>query len=308
MTGPGFFDTSDPPSNRLSPAAARRRLGAELRELRTAAGLRLSDVGQRLERSQATVSRLENGTTPARAVDIEMLLNLYADRIVVEAGRRELILDLLADSRRQEWFKPYRDVINSDMTDEHVGTYMEYESYAAALVSYEPDLVPGLLQTPEYAAAVVAVYFPGHDERRRERLVQLRMLRKDHLDKENPLEIDVILGEGALRRQFGSIETRAAQLEAIASEINRGRRTVRVRIVPATLALPAAIGGPFVVMTFQDDRDQDIVYIEGRAGATYLRNSDEVETYQKQFASLAAAALDDDSALAFIAEMIDSLS
>ncbi len=291
-------------AGRVSPSAARRRLGVELRRLREQTGLRLSDVGQRLQRSQATVSRLENGTTPARVVDIEKLLEIYSEYATIDASTRESLLSLLSDSRRQEWFKPYRDVINSDMTAEHVGTYMEYESFAAGFVSFEPDLVPGLLQTPQYATAVVDAFFPERDQQERERLVQLRMLRKRHLDKAHPLEIDVVLGEIALRRRFGSAETMKGQLQALADEITDGRKTVRVRVVPAALAVPAAIGGPFVVMTFLDDRDQDVVYIEGRAGSTYLRDPADVASYQRQFDVLAGSALHDSQAVALIEGII----
>ncbi|TCK27154.1 helix-turn-helix domain-containing protein [Pseudonocardia endophytica] len=284
-------------ADQLSPAAARRRLGQELRQMREKAGLTLVDVGGQIERSQATMSRLEKGTSPARAVDVEKMLDIYRGMGVRDAEIfRDDVLSLLKTGRQKDWFSPFRDVLASDMTGDHVETLMSYEDDASRIVSYEPDLVPGVLQTEQYAMNVIAAYFPDHTERQRARLLELRLERGRRLRRRRDLQIDLVLSENALIRAFGGAETLRGQLQTIEGEIHNGSPHITVRLAPSTLTLPAAIGGPFTVITTADSADGDVVYLEQRSGARYLTSGDDVSGYARQFETISAASLEREQA------------
>ncbi len=145
----------------ISPGAARRRLGSELRALRELASLKLEDAGRHLQRSAATVSRLESAKAAPRLVDIAALLEFYSNESPrpVAPEVRERVLRLAADSRKKQWFEPFRDVITGDMIPDHFRRLVEYETDAREIRTYEPEIIPGLLQTRAYAVAVANLFF-----------------------------------------------------------------------------------------------------------------------------------------------------
>jgi transcriptional regulator with XRE-family HTH domain len=278
----------------MSPGAARRRLGGELRSLREAAQLRLEDAGGYLQRSPATMSRLESGRGLPRLVEIAALLEYYASvrSSVVTPEVRERVLRLAADGRKKQWFDPFRDVMTGAMTPEHMNRYVELETDASDIRSFQPDLIPGSLQTPDYARAVADVIFPGRSRDQLSRFVEFRIARQRFLDRNpNPLRFYVVIGEAALRRDFGKREVLRTQLESLANEMRGGRPNVSVRIVPITAAVPAVLGGPFVVMSFVGDNETDVVYLESRSGGDYLVSAADVERFLLYFDSAVEASL-----------------
>lgn len=300
-----------PDEEHLSPGAARRRLGTLLKQLRAEADLRLGDAGGALQRSAATLSRLENGKSIPRLVDVNALLDAYASARpdLVGPETRERILLLASESRKQEWFSPFRDVLTGDLTPDHVQRYIEYETDARELRSYEPEVVPGLLQTPDYARAIIGQFFPDHAVERRERLVELRMERQRTLArKADSFRFSAIVGEAALHKSWGSPKVMRAQLEALAEETRAGRPNFDVRVAPVDLAIPQVIGGPFIVMLAPDANDRDMVYLETRGGADYSQNEANVRRYIEDFDVLYQASYDPDASFAAIQKMIDTLS
>ncbi|MBW0090025.1 helix-turn-helix domain-containing protein [Pseudonocardia sp. KRD-184] len=279
----------------VSPASARRRLGRELRELRESLSLRLDEAAEKFERSAPTLSRLENGRSGApRLVDVSALLDSYAALRpdLVDDQVREHVLLLAGISRRKEWFAPYRDVLARDSASDGGRRYVEYESDAVEIRSFEPDLVPGLLQTEAYARAVVRVFQPRYTPAQRRRLVQFRLDRQRVLLRQvSPLRFRVVIGELALRRVLGGTQVMREQLEALASWIRDGPSNVEIAVAPASLVTPAVFGGPFVVMMFAERDEQDVVYIEGRVAATYLQGEAEVQRHLDEFDALTAEAM-----------------
>ena len=186
MSEPPSDELFERPTNsrRMSPAAARRRLGHELRSLRDSVGLRLEDAGRHVQRSPATMSRLEGGKTQARMIEVAALLDFYAARNpnTVPPDVRERLLRLAAESRSSQWFDPFRDVMTGSMTPEHIKTYVEYETDANEIRNFEPELVPGLLQTQAYALAVAEIFFPSHLEVQRARFAEFRVARQQVLN------------------------------------------------------------------------------------------------------------------------------
>lgn len=276
-----------------SPVVARRRLGAALRDLRTAANLKLDDAARVLECSTSKVSRLENGKGVPRQRDVRDLIELYG-----RAGRdREAeLLQLVAESlsEGEGLVTDYRDVFEGDMVSDEASRYMALEQDATAISSFEPDLVPGLLQTEEYADAVARLFFPEHSRDERHRFVDLRMRRQEALRRpgKDRLRLALVVGEQVLRRPIGSPDVMRKQLEHLVAQLRDGLGHVEFRVAPLGLVEPGVLGGPFAVLEFGDPKDQDVVYLEGRDGATYLETDEHVRRYKETFASLAKACPD----------------
>ncbi|WP_379625918.1 helix-turn-helix domain-containing protein [Pseudonocardia sp. GCM10023141] len=294
----------------MSPTAARRRLGAVLREFRERAGLTLDDAGKPLQRSAATISRLENGKVKPRLIDVGALIDLFDETTPgVSDDERALVLGLAADSRRETWFSPFRDVLAGTMVSEHGRRYMEFETDADTIQNYEPDLVPGLLQTPTYTEQIAARFYPDHEIEQRRRFVEFRSARQNVLTrKPSPLKLHAVLGEQVLRRAVGDVEVMRTQLKALAHNVRNGLPNVTIQVAPAALLTRATIGGAFVVMSFADAQDDDLVYLEGRSGADYLYGEGELATYRGYFTELADLALDQEGSLAAIEEALKELA
>lgn len=294
----------------MSPSAARRRLGHELRTLRDTVGLRLEDAGRHVQRSPATMSRLESGKTQARMIEVAALLDFYAARNpqAVPPDVRERMLRLAADSRSSQWFDPFRDVLTGSMTPDHHKTYVEYESDANEIRNFEPELIPGLLQTHAYALAVADIFFPGHPRGQRTRFAEFRVARQRVLNSHSsPLRLNAAIGESALWRSFGDPSVRQTQIQAIRDEITGGRPNVFVNIVPISAAVPAAFGGPFVVMSFDSDDEDDLVYLETRSGGDYMEDAQATDRFQLYFDSLLEVSLPRDEAVNLIDRVLDDL-
>jgi transcriptional regulator with XRE-family HTH domain len=293
----------------LSPGAARRRLGAELRLLREEAGLRLEDAGKVLQRSSATMSRMEGGRLVPRLVDVAALLQHYAELLpqASSAETRDRVLRLAADGRRRQWFDPFRDVMTGDMNPDHINRLVEHETDAVDMKAYGPELIPGLLQTPDYARVVADVFFPGRPRPQRDRFVEFRMARQEMLNRSvAPTRFSAVIGESALRRPWGSWPALRTQLRSLMGDLDGARPNVEIRISPLTAAVPAAVGGHFMLLSSGEGGD-DLVYLESRSGADYLQAPTDVERFQLYFDSLIESALPPDEARSLIAGIIDSI-
>ena len=306
--GPGGSSNGLPPQQ-LAPSAARRQLGVELRQVRDEIGLQLAVAAKAIERSAATLSRLETAKSMPRLVDVKALLDYYADEKpeAVPPATRDRILALVEPSRETEWFTSFRDVLSGDLTNGDAQRYVEYETVAESIRAYAPILVPGLLQTRRYARAVTDVVFPGQPIRARNRFVDYRMERQRVLDPiGGSLDFQVVLGEAVIRRQVGSAEIMREQLTALLEQISNGKPNVSVRIVAAAASARALFGGPFLVMDLRDD-SAGLVYLEGREGSQFLQSSDAVDRYAELFVELSDVALDPEGSARLVEEVIGQL-
>ena len=297
----------------VSPGAARRQLGNLLRILRDRVGLRLDQAGDHIQRSTATLSRLENGKSVPRLVDVRALLDLYAETEAdaISQDERDRVMLLAADSRQQAWFDPFRDVITGGMTQDHMQRYVEWETDAEEIITYQAETVPGLLQTRRYAQALADLFFPDSTPTQRKRFIDFRMARQGVLKRRPaPLELRVTLRELALHRVLGSASIMAEQLKKLADELRNGLENVDIRIVPDRLVIPEALRGPFTVLRLpdQDEGDGDgLVYLEGAGGGEYLQNAEAVERYRKDFATLWAASMSREDSLRLVEEVIETI-
>ncbi len=286
--------SADKPATGLSPTVARLRLGLALRALREQVSMTLDEAAQALQRSAPTVSRIENGKTgKPREIDILRLLDTYGRRrsdVVTEQVRRDL-LALVDDARQDVWFNQFRDVLAGEMVTDDARRYIELENDAVRIQSYELELIPGLLQTRSYVESIARTYYPQTSPEQHKRFVELRMRRNDHLRRPGgPLEFHVVLSELVLWRAPGGPQVQREQLGALRDHILDESSSVRIQVAPLGLSIPAVIGGPFVVMSFDPEGPDDLVYLEGRTGAVYQQSPAELTKYRQFFADLTAAA------------------
>jgi transcriptional regulator with XRE-family HTH domain len=193
------------------PTVRQRRLAQALRELRREAGLTQDAVGVRMGWHTSKLFRMENARSPrVDWLDVKELMEMYG----VGSPHREALIQLARDARMRGWWTPYRDVFT--------GSYVALEDESSAMRLYCPELVPGLLQTEDYARAVIRAVRPGYDEESVERRVIARLARqKELLDRISPLDLALVLNEAVLRRLVGGAPTMAAQLRALAGAAQR---------------------------------------------------------------------------------------
>jgi transcriptional regulator with XRE-family HTH domain len=270
-----------------SPTVRRRRLAAELRRLRERASLTGDQVAEHMGWSASKVSRLENAHTPPRAPEIRKLLALY--------GAEDRTADLLELAREAQTSKGWWESYSQTLSPEYA-TLIGLEAEATATMSWAPLIVPGLLQTSDYAREVtnglvegIAPISPAETRRR----VEARLARQHVLTRDNPLQFSAILDESVLFRRFGDRTVMQSQIKRLQDLSERANITLR--ILP--LDGPHPIGtGAFVLLQFDEVHDvthRDVVYLEHLTGGRYVEEEEESFTYRRTFARLSDLALDE---------------
>jgi transcriptional regulator with XRE-family HTH domain len=265
-----------------SPAVGRRRLAQELRRLRSAAGLTISDVADRLECSAGKISRIETGAVGAQATDVRAMLDLYG----ISGTHRDALADLVRLARRRAWWHEYADVVPADSS-----RFFGLEDGAVSIEQHAGPLVPGLLQTPAYARAVISAPadVPATVVERR---IELRLRRQRLLTRPHPPRLHVLLDEAALRREVGGPDVLASQLDRLASLA--AQEHVVLQVLPFGAGAYQALGVAFTVFGFADPADARVVYLEQLTGNALLESAEEVGRYRAAFAESADRALDPD--------------
>ncbi|MFF0577013.1 helix-turn-helix domain-containing protein [Streptosporangium saharense] len=280
-----------------SPTVRRRRLASELRRMRTESGLSMQEAADRLGFAAASISRIETGSRGLRVRDLKAFLDLYE----IPEQEREALTVLAREAQRRGWWTSYGDVLPG----EHA-TLIGLEAEATSIRGYEQTLVPGLLQTADYARAVIGACRPDGTPEEVERLVTVRMERQRRLVGDGPLELSVVLGEGVLRQHVGTALTTAEQLRHLA-EANR-RPNVVVRVLPYRAGAHPALAGSFSVVGFPEDGDPDVVYLENLAGGVYLEGTPGITKYADIFGQLRAAALSPEDSVAMLLDASANLA
>jgi hypothetical protein len=248
------------------PAALRIKLGAQLRRLREARNITREQAAEAIRATPSKIGRLELGQSPARRRDVADLLALYG---LADLRDRDSLLDLAQQASSPGWWHAFRDVMPA-----WLGPYVGLEETAPVIRAYEVQFVHGLLQTPDYARAVIGLRHSGTELDRR---VALRMRRQQILTRPDPPRLWVVQDEAALRRPIGDPAVMRAQLEHLIQMTSRP--TVTLQIHPFDAGGHAAAGGPFALLRFADPDLPDQVYVESLGGALYLDKRSEVDTY-----------------------------
>jgi transcriptional regulator with XRE-family HTH domain len=278
------------------PAVRRRKLGAELRALRTAAGLTSGEAAGLVGWHQSKVSRIETGTSGVKPADVRLLLDAYG---VADDRLRELLLVLAAShdgDGRNHWWHAYRGELPPTYRD-----FISLESQASAMRTLETTVVPGLLQTPEYARAVTGAAVEGLSEERLDALVEVRLARQDVLHAEPPLELSAVLDEAVLRREVGGPGVMSRQLEKLMAAAVLPH--VRLQVLPFAAGAHIGVTGSFVIFSFARTSDLDVVVLDQLTSSLHLERKEDLEAYTEAFNSLRRHALSPEESLEFIAGM-----
>jgi transcriptional regulator with XRE-family HTH domain len=253
---------------RAGPTVRRMLVGAELRRLRTAKGLSREQAAEAIRASEWKIHRLENGQVSFKERDIVDLLRLYG---VTDADEVAGFVVLAREANTPGWWQRYGDVL-----PQWFRTYVDLESAASLIRTYEGQLVPGLLQTDDYIRAVVhdASLEPSEDVGRR---VRLRMARQTVLTRERPPRLWAVVDEAALRRPVGGREVMRGQLERLIAATKLPN--VTLQILPFAGGAHPAMVGAFSILRFADRELPDVVYLEHLTSAVYLDKREEVERY-----------------------------
>ena len=293
------MDAEDDPSTGVSPAdgssgptVLRILVGSHLKRLRESRGTSRTVAAHAIRGSEAKISRVESGRVGFKRRDIEDLLTLYG---LPDGQERRDLLALADKANEPGWWQPFNDVIPDWME-----TYVGLEQAASTIRTYEPQFVPGLLQTEEYARAVIEMGRPGRTDEIKRKL-DLRMGRQRVMEQNSSVGYWAIVDEAALRRPTGGPDVMRAQLEHLLAAAERPNVTLQVLTLEQSAA--AASGGPFILLRFADPELSDVVYLEQLTSALYLDKRADVETYLVLIDRLAAAALPPRRSTALIASL-----
>lgn len=249
------------------PTALRMLVGGQLRKLRTQAGITPEQAADHIRGSTAKISRLELGRTGFKERDVRDLLERYR----VDPDDIQAFLGLVRKANEPGWWHRYSDLMPSWFE-----TYIGLEQAAWSIRTFEAQLVPGLLQTEEYAHAVVAL---GHENTETARRVELRKRRQEMLDWPDGPSLWAVLDESVLHRPVGGVEVLRHQLEHLLEMT--GHLRVTIQVLPYAAGGHAAVGGSFTMLRFAEADLPDVVYTEQLSSSTYLDKQSDLENYRR---------------------------
>ena len=250
------------------PTVRRMLVGAQLRRLRTDMGLSREEAAEAIRASEWKIHRLENGQVGFKERDLVDLLALYG---VTDPDEIDELLTMAREANTPGWWQHYGDVL-----PQWFRTYVDLESAANLIRTYEGQFIPGLLQTDDYMRAVI---HDTHLESSEElgRRVRLRMARQTLLTREHPPRLWAVVDEAALRRPVGGREVMRGQVERLLDATKLPN--VTLQILPFAAGAHSAMVGAFSILRFADRELPDVVYLEHLTNAIYLDKRDEVERY-----------------------------
>jgi hypothetical protein len=279
------------------PTVLRMLLGAHLRRLREARGVTREDAGWEIRSSESKISRMELGRVGFKERDVADLLTIYG---VDDAEERDRLLTLARQANTPGWWHRYGDVLPSWFQ-----SYLGLEAAASLIRTYEVQFVPGLLQTRDYARAVVLLGHGRAPAEEIERRVNLRIARQQLLARADPPQLWAVLDEALLRRPIGGQQVMVAQIEALiaASKLPN----IRLQVIPFNAGGHAAAGGAFSILRFPDQDLPDVVYIEQLTSALYLDKRDDVDHYAAAIETLCVEAEPPDRTIATLTGILHNL-
>jgi transcriptional regulator with XRE-family HTH domain len=253
-----------------SPTVLRIVVGGQLRRLREARGITREAAGQAIRGSHAKISRMELGRVGFKERDLADLLTLYG---VTDHTERDDLLERARRANAPGWWHQYADLL-----PDWFETYLGLEQSAHIIRGYEAQFVPGLLQCPDYVAAVVRLTHADDPAAEIQRRVDLRLRRQQVLTRPNPPALWVVIDEAALRRPFGGVAVLRAQIGHLIAVSELAHVTVQV--LPYSVGGHAAAGGAFSMLRFAEPDLPDIIFLEQLTSAVYLDKRRDVEHYQ----------------------------
>lgn len=279
-----------------SPTIRRRRLALALLQFRRDAGLRADEVAKRLGWQPSKITRIErNEWRRPNISDILDLLDVYG---ITDEATRKAIVTLAREARKRGWWEEqFKDILG--------GALVGFEWEAAEIHTYEALLVPGLLQTADYAAAI----FRGGRvlaEAEIRRLVEARLARQQIIDRDDAPALWVIIDEAALRKRVGGPDVMRAQLKHLRRMAERPN--IGLQVLPDIVGAHASMTGSFTIMDYRDPHDPSIVYREvGQPGDLFLEEREDVAHYRRKYEYLHASALSAEASAAYLEDLVEQL-
>ncbi|BDU07661.1 helix-turn-helix transcriptional regulator [Nocardia cyriacigeorgica] len=277
--------------------AGLRRLSVLLSEMREQANLTKEEVSAKTGINVTTLYRIERAQARPQRRTLLTMLDLYG----VDEARRKDALELLSDAQKPGMSRPYE----ASLTEVYAA-YINFESVALSARHYQTSYVPGLLQTEQYALAVIDTTMPKVDAAIMERRARARMDRAAVLTKDDPLELWVVLDEAAIRRVVGGPEIMRGQLHRLLEEVLK--KNVILQILPFDAGAHPGMAGAFTLLDFHDPADPELVYVEGIAGDALIEGHNEIRRFGVIFDQLRAMALSPRDSAALISEAASELS
>jgi transcriptional regulator with XRE-family HTH domain len=283
---------------RPSPTVRRRRLRYELRRLRAGHGLTIEQVQDAAggDIKAPSISRWENGERSIRPADLRLLLDIYG----VAGDEREALLTLARQARERGWWQSYASAI-----PEWFQVYLGLEAEASLIREYAAELVPGLLQTADYARAFLHAPPAAASDDEIARRVTVRVHRQERLTGQDPPEYWAVLNEAVIRRAVGGPAVMRGQLGRLAGLAALPH--VNIQVLPFTAGVHPAMEGAFSTLGFPEPADPGVIYMENQAGSLYLEQPAEIDHYARMFSHLVAKALDPDQSRHLITRAAEDL-
>lgn len=281
------------------PQVPRRRLRVDLRNAREAAGLTQDDVAKAMEWSLSKIIRIEAGSVGISTNDLKALLRLYK---ITDQRISDELLALARQSRERSWWSSYKDVLSR-----HYTQLIDYESAATSIHGFQPILVPGLLQTEEYARITIAQLVESLSPKDLDNLVEIRMKRQElHSRRPSPTMFFVI-DEAVVRRVVGGKDVMRRQIDHLIAM--GARRNVTIELVPFAAGVHPGMQGPFVIMQLPEPAHDDVLYLEGSKGAiVIIDNAEDVAIYQEKFEQLHKLSMSPADTAAYLRKVAEEMN
>ncbi|MET9416301.1 helix-turn-helix transcriptional regulator [Streptomyces klenkii] len=261
--------------------ARRRKLGAALRDARVAAGVTVVQAAKAIDGDNSKVSRIETGCQRITRLGLNALMDLYG---VKEQKTRDWLTALASEERKRNWWTQYHEMLPGGFKET-----LLLENDAAKIETYQAEVVPGLLQTPDYARTVMVGDPDPPTDEQLDFYVKFRMRRQHLFERENPPQYVCILPEGVLHQHMGSTAIMAAQLRRLLAASRSPHITIH--IIPFTRNPYACTGGSFSLYSYPGPMDLEVVHVPQLDGELYLEDDDQVARYRKVFRNIQTSAL-----------------
>lgn len=274
-----------------------RRIARQLKRWRADSGMKAADVAAQLKWSPTKMSKIENAAQPIYPVDVLALALVYK----IAEPERDALFTATSAAQANEWWQEYSE--EELVTAAH--DFLELEGEATLAKTFKIDLVPGLLQTQDYAAGLARADLPKASEETVERRAEIRATRQTRLTADPPLRVEAVFSEAALHILVGGRKTMLAQLERLVELANEPN--IAVQVIPFEAGAYPAIGSAFDVLSFAEEHYDDVAYIENLRYGLLLEEPASVEAYRLNFAGLQDVALDRTRSVDKITEVIGRL-
>jgi transcriptional regulator with XRE-family HTH domain len=288
------MDVSENPS----PVVQRRRLRTELRRARLDSGLTQEQVATAMDWSLSKLIRIENGSVGISTNDLKAILAHYK---ITDEGRTAELLALSRGARERSWWNVYRDAPS------RLIQLIEYESASFIIRNFQPMLIPGLLQTEEYATAMIRNLMPQVPAEDVKLRVEIRMKRQQLLQRAEMPLMFFIMDEAAVRRLVGSPQAMRRQIQRLLDESDKP--TVTIEIVPFSAGAHPGMQGPFMLFEFPDPADDDALYLEGPDDVRLSRDdAEEISRFRERFEILRGLSLGPQGSIDLLRRLLDELA